>query len=487
MAELKKNLAYSAGSTLLQLYSGTIIILFFAKLLEVKEFGDFVFGLSLSGIIATCGEFGYSLMTVRDVPQKRFALQSYVIDVLFQKTIICGIVAVFSLVYLYLVVGSTRSNIWVNCVFVLDGTILSYSMYFTALLQSVGKFNHGAYAVLINAILLSLVVLLLKFSHISFSLLCILFVLTHTVRLLWMIFRVSEFISFRKPVLNGTIQSYLIKNSWSFGLHYVIGVLYFSIDAQIIYILLGNAELALYSSVFRIASLLLIFPDLLLQVFMPYLSAEYSTRGEHFDRVVTLLLKVLVYSACVVSIAICIFDRTIIKILYNDKYLASAPLFVPLLIMCALRSMALVYGMLLTISNNQVFRVKVMIGSLIVSGAANWLFLPMFGVIGAAIASLVTHMFLVAAYVYYTKKTYYRLFFNGRDVLLLLAVAGSLILLKAYAEYAITTHVIAVTAALICLARFWQEAGEIRNILASGKLTKNQAYNVQNPVRQSAC
>ena len=73
---------------MLQLYSGSIVIILLAKLLEIEEFGDFAYGVSLSGIISTCAEFGFSLMTLRDVPQKRYEQQPYVINVLFQKTII---------------------------------------------------------------------------------------------------------------------------------------------------------------------------------------------------------------------------------------------------------------------------------------------------------------------------------------------------------------------------------------------------------------
>ena len=446
-------MAYSSASTLLQLYSGSIVIILLAKLLEIEEFGDFAYGVSLSGIISTCAEFGFSLMTLRDVPQKRYEQQPYVINVLFQKTIISIVVFLLGVIYLHIFIGSGSKGFWIKILFLIDGVVLSYCAYFIALLQSVGRFNHETRATFVNAVLLSLMILLLVYMHVPFPVICIFFVLTHFTRLLLLLNGVGKFISFKSPVLDATIQKYLLKNSWSFGLHFVLGTLYFTIDAQIIYLLLGNAQLALYDAAFRIVTIVLLITNVIMQVFLPYLSAKFTTRDDHFDRIVILLLNLLLFIGYYFALFVCVFEKQIILLVYQEKYLGLAPLFVPLLLVCVLRSVAGLYGTLLTLSHNQITRVKAVLGSLLVSAVANGLLIPRYGIKGAALASLITHTFLVTVYIISTKKVYSNHYISRPAVTLLFAIITSLILARSFPEYAVTGFVaiILVTAIYLCI------------------------------------
>ena len=423
---------------MLQLYSGSIIIILLAKLLEIEEFGDFTFGVSLSGIISTCAEFGFSLMTQRDIPQKRYAQQPYVINVLFQKSIISIVVFLLGLIYLHLIIGSGGKGFWIKVLFLIDGVVLSYCAYFIALLQSVGRFNHETRATFVNAVLLSLMILLLVYMDVPFPVICIFFVLTHFTRLFLLLNGVGKFISFKAPALDANIQKYLLKNSWSFGLHFVLGTLYFTIDAQIIYVLLGSAQLALYDGALRIVIIVLLITNVIMQVFIPYLSAKFTTRDEHFDRSVIMLLNLLLFIGYYFALFVCVFDKQIILLVYREKYLGLAPLFVPLLLVCVLRSVAGLYGTLLTLSHNQITRVKAVLGSLLVSAAANGLLIPHYGIKGAALASLITHTFLVTVYIISTKKVYGTHYISRAAVVLLVAIITSLILMRSFPEYAVT-------------------------------------------------
>lgn len=427
MAELKKRLGYSAITTLLQVYTGVAVIFVLARFLALEQFGGFVFGLSLAGIVGACGEFGYSLMTSRDIPQNRFDLPSYVADVLFQKTVISGFVAIVGILYLRCVLGNAGQVFWINCWFLLHGTLLSYSMYFTALLQAMGRFNQASHAMVLNAVLVTVVVALLVFGQLNYTALCVLFVAAHGGRLAWLIWALRDVVSFRRPDFRGDIQQYLIKNSWSFGLHYVVGTLCFTIDVQFIYLFLGTADVALYNSASRIATLILLLPTFLLQVFTPHLSAEYGRQGEHFQEVVKLLVKLLVYLSGAFAVVLCMFDRPALGLVYGPQYLEAAPLFAPILIMCTLRCLALVYGTLLTISDHQVFRVKVLVGSLAVSAVANLALIPACGIMGAALAAVITHLFLLGAYLHHTRMIYRQPFVQAPTLMVAGIIAACLV------------------------------------------------------------
>jgi len=288
---------------------------------------------------------------------------------------------------------------------------------------------------------------------VSFMIICVIFVLTHFARLFWLLGEVGKFISFKTPVLDATIQKYLLKNSWSFGLHFVLGTLYFTIDAQIIYVLLGNAQLALYDGAFRIVTIVLLINNVIMQVFLPHLSAKFAMRDDSFDRIVIWLLNLFLFIGYYFALFVCVFEKQIILMLYREKFLGLAQLFVPLLLVCVLRSVASLYGTLLTLSHNQITRVKAVLCSLLVSAATNCLLIPHYGIKGAALASLITHTFLVTVYIISTKKVYSNYYISRTAVALLFAIITSLILARSFPEYAVTGFVaiLLVTAIYLCI------------------------------------
>lgn len=415
---LKRNIGFSTISAMLQLYNGSIVLILLVKLMDVEHYGEIAFGISLAGIISTFGEFGFSLMTTRDIPQKKFENSAYVSNVIIQKAIINFLVLIGGLVYLF-VFYSGKEFFHIKILFLLDGLILSFSSYFVAFLQSVNRFRYETEAALLNAILLSITLLFYKLFNLSFGLVCILFVSVYFFRLLWLIIRSKQMLTLKSPFFDRGIQKYLLKTSWSFGLHYIMGVLYFSIDAQIIYSFLGNERLALYNAAFRIVSIALIFANILMQVFLPYLSSISNTQKKKFKIIVVILLNSLLFLTCSFAVFVLLFDHSIILILYKSQYNSVTTLFLPLLAMCILRGVALVFGMLLTISDNQMFRVKAIFISLIISISANLYLIPHFGIMGAALASLLTHLFLAGAYIFFVKKLYHSFFINRYSFLLL--------------------------------------------------------------------
>ena len=155
-------------SVFLQVYTGSIVLIFLAKLLNLSNFGELSFGIALSGIIATCGDFGYSLMTIRDLPQNRFVTREYISNVLIQKHIIN--IAVFLLGFFYIFIFFSSGNyFWIKVLFLVDGIILSYTAYLVALFQATSKFKTEAYSVIIGAFFLTIIVILqymiLNFFH----------------------------------------------------------------------------------------------------------------------------------------------------------------------------------------------------------------------------------------------------------------------------------------------------------------------------------
>lgn len=413
---LLKNLKFYLISTLSQIFNGTIILIFLIKILELNIYGEFAFGIALAGIISVFGDFGFSLITLKDIPQKKFNISEYVFNILIQKFVIN--IVVFFVGLLYILYLYYEDFFYVKVVFLILGIIISFNMYFIAFLHSINKFKYEAEASVLNIILVSLTLFFLYQFKLSFLYFCILFTTTSFLKLCWLSFRSSFFLNFKSLKINSKIQNYLIKNTWTFALHYILGILYFTIDSQIIYQISGAENFAIYNSSFKLIVISLMACNVLEQVLFPYVSKLFVLSKSELKNVISIMLNLSMIITVCYGALILVFDESLFLILFKSEYLKGTAILFPLILMCVFRAIASVYGMLLTVSDSQLYRVLSIFLSLIVNIIANLLLIPNFGIIGAAYASFLTHLFLVFIYMFFIKKTFKTNFLNKYSLII---------------------------------------------------------------------
>jgi len=406
-----KNLTFSISSNLIRVYTGSVIFILLAKLLSLEAFGILTFGISLSAIISVCAEFGFSIMTMRDIPQKRFEFNIYIYNILVQKVIISLIVTVlgiFTICYLY-----ENINFKIGLIFIVNGIILSFFSYFLAVFKSSNRFQLETYITIINAILLTILICVHYFLKFDIIILSLIYVAINLIKLLCAVIQFIQVSNFKLFDWDKEIQGYLFKNSWSFGLHYIIGIFYFSVDTQLIAIFLDNEQVALYQAVLRIIFLIMLVTDVISQVFLPYLSNKFSEQKTiQFNNIFQLLVESTILVIVPILYITSLFGESILSILYTDAYNASIPLILPLFLMVILRANAVLYGLILTISDLQVLRVKSVFISLIFSFTFNIFLIPRYGIIGAAWANVMTHLILLLLYLFYSKTVSNKILVN---------------------------------------------------------------------------
>lgn len=389
-------------SALLRVFSNSIFFIVVAKYLGVSDFGLLTFGVSLSGMISVVSEFGYSLMTIRDIPQKRFDENIYLFNTFIQKTAILILVGIAGFAYLTLTYDGDKVTI--GYLFVMNGLLLSVYSYCQAILKSKNRFELEFSVVLLNALLLISIILGIYILNWSIFVVCKVYIAISVFKLLMVSSLVYRLLNWGKMTWNAAVQKYLFKNSWSFGLHYVIGVFYFTIDVQLLAYFFDEAEVGLYQSAFRIVMLALILADLTSQAFLPYLSKLIVENKKEFTKIFLLLEESLILLSGMGLFILFIIRYYIVDLVYNQSYFSSVTLYFPLIIMAIMRVSAVFYGIVLTVSDKQNIRVLSVFISLIVSFCANIYLIPRYGAIGAAWASVLTHIVLLSTYIYFSNK-----------------------------------------------------------------------------------
>jgi len=401
MATVSKNLFWQTVAAFLQIYTGGVIFILLAKMLPIEEFGMLSFGFSFATLLATCLDFGQSLMIMKDYPQKLFKPAAYVLNSMAQKLVLILFFGGAFLLYLL----SFYEGAWlaIGRLFILFAILSAYILYLQALLRIKNRFKDSAFSIIMYAILVSIAVGLIYLERIS------------VIQFIWglILCRLSQlFVTlvlckdiFVRNWYSSKIQKHLFKYSWSYGAHFIFGTFYFTVDTQIIALLLNAKDVALYQSIFRIVYIFLIVSDVASNVLLPYLSSKFALKRS-IDELSSNILYLLLILGSVLFLFFSLFYKEIIAILYTAEYVSAYPLVLPLSIVILLRTSSSIYGTLLTISNNQVNRVKIVFLSMLTSILLNFLIIPLFGIEGSAWTSVLVHVILFSGYQWYTRKDF---------------------------------------------------------------------------------
>jgi len=401
MPTVSKNIIWSSIAAFLQIYTGGIVFILMAKMMSINDFGLLSFGFSFGTLLATCIDFGQSLMIMKDYPQEKFDSHSYVLNSMAQKMVL---ILFFGIIFFcYLNFFYDGEWVQIGSRFILFAILTAYVLYLQAILRVKNRFKESASSIVVYALSISGVVILYYLGMLNTMQFVTYMVCGKFLQLLTTVFMCREI--FQKNWFNTYIQKYLFKNSWSYGAHFIFGTFYFTIDTQIIALLLEAKDVALYQSIFRIIYIFLIVSDVASSVLLPYLSSKYAKK-ERIDILSGNILYLLLIIGCALFLLFTSFYKEIISILYTQEYTQSYALVFPLSIVILLRTTASIYGTLLTISNNQANRVKVVFVSMLFSIVLNFSLIHLMGILAAAWISVLVHLILLGGYFFYSKRDF---------------------------------------------------------------------------------
>ena len=433
MSTVSKNIFWSTLTSLLQLYTGSIVFIVLAKIMSVENFGILSFGFSLSALAVIVADFGFSLMIMKDYPQLDKNKHSYLFNSILAKVILAVLTA--ALFYVYLVVFYEGDWLVIGGIYVLFSLTASFIIYLQSLLRIQNKFNKYTYSNTIYAIVVSLSVIIYWQFDLSLFQLVICFLISKLIQLLWTAYFCRS--SFFKFSIDFKLIKDVLKSSWSFGLFSILGIFYFMIDTQIISLYLGARDVALYQSVFRIILILMVFSDIVSNVMLPFLSYKLF-KNDNINELTSKILLYLLIVGCSIFLLFTTFKNEILLVLYTPEYAKAAILVLPFSIVLILRTISTLLGNILTVSNMQRQRVITVGVALLFSLVLNLVFIPVFGIIAAAWISVIVHFILFSMYFIYSRfKVPNISLFSGTNFIILGATIGIYTVIEYFKESAL--------------------------------------------------
>lgn len=208
------------------------------------------------------------------------------------------------------------------------------------------------------------------------------------------------------------------KTMFSRSKYYIISSLMVTIFAQtdkvMLKLMLSNESVGFYSASVTCAALSGFVFQAIIDSARPLIFENQKKSQVLFENSLVKLYSVIIYSCLLTSLAVTIFSRIIVLVLYGNEYIASVSILRISVWYMTFSFLGVVRNIWILAENKQKYLWKINILGAVANVILNYLFIPTLGSNGAALASVITQMFTNIFVGYIIKPIKYNNHLMGR-------------------------------------------------------------------------
>lgn len=372
-----------------------IFISFFVSVLVVRYLGPDDFGLlsyaiSFFFLFSSISVLGLENITVRELvkhPQNRDQLLGSV----FLLRLVGGLVAIILIVLTLYISGESISTslliifVSVSAVFQPMGVI---DYYFRAEV----KVKYSTYVFLASVITISALKILLIILEAPLLYFATAYTVEFVVNAVGFLFAYHyNGLKIRNWIFSRSIAVSLLKDSWPLLFAGVVITIYSKVDQIMIRNMLDSKELGYYAAAVRLSEAWYFIPVALTNSLFPAIINAKKVNKQFYNNRMQKLYDILAWVALAIAVPVSVFSHQIINIIFGQAFQFAAPV----LTIYIWAGVAVFMGVassqyLITENFTKLSLYRNLVG-MISNVALNFILIPVYGIVGAAIATLISY------------------------------------------------------------------------------------------------
>jgi len=398
------NTAWMLGEQALRLIAGLLVGIWIARYLGPERFGIFSYALSFVAIFSAIAKLGLDGIVVRELVREPQNRDIYLGTVFWLK--LGGALATLALIATLLALLSVEPVTRLFVLIVASGMIFQscevVDFYFQSrVLSKYVSLSKLAQLALSSAVKIYLV--LVKAELVWFVLVTLLDQATLAVSLL---------VAYRKQTLakfhnhfDVEVAQRLLKDSWPQVLSGLTVMIYLRIDQILVKEFMGNAALGKYAAAVKISEVWYFIPMIITNSLFPAIIKAKSVSEYLYLLRLRRLYSFTAWMAIAVAIPLTFLADELVVVLYGGEFRAAGPVIKVHIWTGVFVSLGVASASWLISENLQTFALYRTASGAIVSVLLGLLLIPRFGLIGAAVSTLVA--IAVASYFFdlFTRRT----------------------------------------------------------------------------------
>ncbi len=394
------NVKWLAISKLILYILSIITITLIPRYLGVEAYGQLNFAIALISFFIFFGDMGLSTLIFRDISRDKSRFKEYFNKLFYYKLILLGILFIVGLI-LTLVINKPLIVKEVIIIYLIYVIIISFETYLLSYLDGLEQMKYRSIYDVLNKLIFTIIVLVVIALNYKLIGIVLSYLLASLFCLLYLLVVFKKHIKF-KPTNHFSFFKQKLLIAWPFALTGLFGALYFSVDRVMISFFSNDYQVGLYSIGYTfylfVVSLILIFST----AFYPLLSK--NVHSKNLVPILNKFSKVILLLIIPISLGSLYLAKGIIKLIFGSAYLPGLIAFQIILGYFLLSSINIIFHHILTIFDFQKYQLKVIIFATIVNFILNLFMIPLFGITGAAISTVICELFIFITIYLFTRK-----------------------------------------------------------------------------------
>ena len=380
-----------------------LIIILIARFFGASGLGDFTFAISIATFFLIFADFGLSTLTIREISRNKSLANNYINNVAIIKLLLSFIT--ISLIYIAtLYMGKSPEINSLIYIFGFYVIINSFNEFLKSFFRAFEKMEYEAYSKIIQGISLFIIVLYILLTKGSLVLVAFSYVISAIISLVFILILISKRLF--KININYDFSQWksILRNSWPFALSIIFSSIYFNIDSVLISFLRNNTELGIYAVAYSIIAAFYVLPNILANAYFPKLSIYHAEKSDKIHIILKTFVKKITIIVLPIGILLLFLSPVFIPLLYGNEFIDSIFILQILIVALVFKFYSFPFGFLLSAIKKQKTRVGIQAITASFNIITNLIFIPLFGILGAAITTIMSEFLLVCLYYSKSKK-----------------------------------------------------------------------------------
>ena len=397
-----KNTGIVTGGNVIFRLISLVVLIYLARYLGTVGFGKYSFVFAYLAFFGVITDLGLQTILVREMSRDSSMAPKLIGNAYIIKLILTVFAVALSMVVITLMRYPTDIT---SYVYIAAFTLLflSFSNFYATIFQANLRMEYRIFARLVSRILSAILILWIIFTHGSLMHVMIVLVFSEMVKMLISYFFSRKFVRPKFEIDFGLLK-YLFKEALPIALSSVIIIIYFHIDIVMLSLMMGDAEVGIYSAAYTLSEPLSLIPAALMVSLFPIMSASFKSSKEKLIKSYKLGVRYLLIITLPIAIGTTLVADKIILLIYETPFAESATVLQILIWALVFTSMHYVLtNLLISINKPKLYTVSTALCA-IVNVTLNFILIPMLSYNGAAIATVITNVVLFIASFYFVSK-----------------------------------------------------------------------------------
>lgn len=184
----------------------------------------------------------------------------------------------------------------------------------------------------------------------------------------------------------------MLKDSWPLLLSGIVLMIQARIDQIMLGEMVGDSEVGYYSAALRIVEAAAVTSTILYSSFMPIMVRTKINSEKLYNQRLENFYKLNALSAIAIAVPLVIFSSSIIQFLYGELYMPAASIMVAMVARLFFTHMGMARNVYIINENLLMFSALTMLTGTVVNIIFNFMLIPLYQGIGAAVATLISFL-----------------------------------------------------------------------------------------------